>query len=80
MILKIKNIEEIKLKKCLVDELGFSNLKGNDFEPNYNYYKNNNKIIIIVEAPWNCTIVRLIDYSGEYIIIRLNGKKKEDKE
>ena len=76
----LKNIEEIKLKKCLIDELGFSNLKGNGFEPNYNYYKDNNKIIIRVEAPGNCTLEPSIDYSGEYTIIRLSGNKTEDKE
>ena len=74
----LKDIEEIKLKKCLIDELGFSNLKGNGFEPNYNYYKDNNKIIIRVEAPGNCTLVPSIDYSGEYTIIRLSGNKTED--
>ena len=32
----------------MIDELGFSNLKSNEFEPNYNCYKNeNNKKIII---------------------------------
>ena len=75
----LKNIEEIQLKKCLIDELGFSNLKGSGFEPNYNYYKDGNKIVIRVEVPGNCSLEPSLDYSGEYTIIRLKGNKKEDK-
>ena len=44
-------LEAIKLKKCLIDELGFQNLKSNDYEPSYNCYKKGNKIIIRVGAP-----------------------------
>ena len=56
------------------------NLKSNGFEPTYNYYKKDDKIIIRVEGPGNCTINPSIDYSGEYTIIRLTGNKKKDKE
>ena len=49
----LKNIDEIKLRKCLIDELG---LKRTGFEPYYNYYKENNKIVIRVEAPGNCDL------------------------
>ena len=45
-IFKLKTPLEIKLKKCLIDELGFSMLKGSGFEPNYNYFKIENKIIV----------------------------------
>ena len=38
-LIKLKNGKEIVLKKCLIDELGFSNLKPNGFEPKYNIYK-----------------------------------------
>ena len=48
-----KNIEEIKSRKCLIEELG---LKRIGFEPYYNYYKDNNKIVIRVEAPGNCDL------------------------
>ena len=34
--IKLKDAKEIVLKKCLTDELGFSNLKANGFEPTYN--------------------------------------------
>ncbi len=77
----LKNIEEIKLKKFSIDEFGFSNLKRNGFVPKYNYYyKDKNKIIIIIEAPGNCSLGYSIDISGEYTIIRLSGNKIEDKE
>ena len=77
--IKLKKPEKIILKRCLIDELGFSNLKANGFEPNYNYYKkDNNKLIVRVEAPGNCTISSSIDYNGEYTIIRLNGNKSQD--
>jgi len=79
--IKLKNEQNIQLKQCLIDELGFSNLKNSGFVPNYNYYKKgDNSIIIRVEGPGNCGITPNIDYSGEYTIIRLNGIKKKDKE
>jgi len=79
-LIKLNNPKEIILKKCLIDELGFSNLKANGFEPTYNYYKKDNTIIVRVEAPGNCKVNSEIDYAGEYTIIKLNGEKKKDKE
>ena len=78
--IKLKNEQDIKLKQCLIDELGFSNLKTSGFEPNYNYYKKGDSIIIRVEGPGNCSLHPRIEYSGEYTIIRLTGVKKKDKE
>ena len=78
--LKLKTNQEITLKKCLIDELGFSNLKGNGFDPYYNYYKKNDNLMIRVEAPGNCDIKPTIIYSGEYTVINLTGEKKKDKE
>ena len=81
-ILKLKDNKEIILKKCLTDELGFSNLKANGFEPLYNLYKKNDDLMILrVEAPGNCNLdPPNIEYSGEYNIIKLSGEKKKDKE
>ena len=42
--------------------------------------KKKKKIIVRVEAPGNSTISSKIEYSGEYTVIRLIGKKKPDKE
>ena len=74
------NNNNVALKKCLIDELGFSNLKSNGFEPTYNYYKKGDKIIIRLEAPGNTSIKSSVDALGEYKIIRLTGNKKKDKE
>ena len=74
------NNNNVALKKCLIDELGFSNLKANGFEPTYNYYKKGDKIIIRLEAPGNTSIKSNVDALGEYKIIRLTGNKKKDKE
>ena len=75
----LQNVKELTLKKCLIDELGFSNLKVNGFEPTYNYYKEDGKIIIRVEAPGNSTVKTNLVYSREYTIIRVIGTKKKDK-
>ena len=77
------NIEEgdITLKKCFIDELGFSNLKGNGFDPTYNYYRKDEKIIVKIESPGNTSIIYTpIDFEGEYTILTINGLKKKDKE
>jgi len=42
--IKLINHKNITLKNCLIDELGFSNLITNGFEPTYNYYQKDNKI------------------------------------
>ena len=79
-LIQLQNPKNIKLKKCLIDELGFSNLKPNGYEPTYNYYKKDNKIIVRVEIPGNNKIDSKIDYLGEYSVIILKGIKKKDKE
>jgi hypothetical protein len=82
-IIKLKSPKTIILKRCLIDELGFSNLRGNGFEPQFNYYyqeaENKHKIIVRVEAPGNSKISSQLEYSGEYTIIKLVGTKKPDK-
>lgn len=78
-LIKLKDEKEIILKKCLTDELGFSNLKANGFEPTYNLFKQDNKIIVRVEAPGNCKIDSDIQYAGEYNIIKLKGEKEKTK-
>ena len=79
-VIKLKAPQQITLKRCLIDELGFSNLKGNGFEPNFNYYKKGNNIIIRLEAPGNSSISSKLEYSGELTIINITGLKKKDKE
>ena len=77
-IIKLINKKEIILKKCLIDELGFSNFKANGFEPKYNIYNKGNKIIVRVEVPGNCDLNSKVEIHGEYNIIKLTGEKKKD--
>ena len=80
-LIKLKDESEVTLKKCLIDELGFSNLKANNFEPTYNIYKKNNNLIVRFEVPGNIgTISSDIELSGEYNIIKIFGSKNKDKE
>ena len=79
-LIKLNKPEKIILKKCLIDELGFSNLKSNGFEPTYNYFQKDDSILIRVEVPGNCNMKYSIENIGEYNIIKLNGTKKKDKE
>ena len=79
-LIKLEMPKDIILKKCFVDELGFSNLKSNAYEPTYNYYKKGDKIIVRVEVPGNSKIESNIEYLGECSQISLRGIKKNDKE
>ena len=79
-LIRLKKPKEIILKRCLIDELGFSNLKGSGFEPCYNYYKKDNKLIIRLEVPGNASVQCKRTSEGEYTVIKINGIKKEDKE
>ena len=80
-LIKLNEHNDFTLKKCLIDELGFSNLKANGFEPTYSLYKpkDEDKMIVKLEVPGNSTIKSKIDYVGEYTIIRLTGTKDKDK-
>ena len=77
-IIKLKNQEEIILKRCLIDEFGLWNLKRNGFEPKYNYYKRDKKVIVKIEVPGICSIESQIKKKGELTIIRINGEKEKD--
>jgi HSP20 family molecular chaperone IbpA len=79
-IIKLYQPENIILKKCYIDELGFSNFKANGLEPKYNYYKKDDQIIIRIELPGNCSIETSIDYVENYTVIKINGTKSKDKE
>jgi hypothetical protein len=68
-VIRLNKSKKVVLKKCLIDELGFSNLKTNGFEPVYNFYKKDDKIIIRIEGPGNCSINSKILFSGEYNLL-----------
>ena len=74
----MKDEKEITLKRCFIDELGFSNLKPNGFEPKYNIFSKDNKLIIRVEIPGNCDIQAERENSCDYYIIKLSGEKRKD--
>ena len=76
----LKSKRDIILKKCYIDELGFSNFRNNGFNPNYNYYKKGNKLIIKAEIPGNYSLKCEKKYSGNFTIIELKGNKCKDKE
>ena len=80
--IKLEKGNEIILKKCLIDELGFSNFKSNGFEPAYNIFKNkeNTKFIVRVEVPGNCTIKSDSEDVDQYHILKISGEKIKDKE
>ena len=76
--IKLKNNKEIILKRCYLDELGFSNLRNNGFNPQYNVYEKDGKLKIRIEAPGNIEIQYKIKYSNLYTVIELTGIKKID--
>ena len=80
--IKLKNPKKITLKCCSINELGISNLVSNGFEPTYNLYKNDNKIILKIESGGNSTILdaNLMLGQGENTCLIVTGEKKRDKE
>ena len=86
-ILKNKKIkldikeEEIQLKKCYIDELGFSFFKTGDFEPKYNYFKLDEKTLEIrLELPGNCTANVEYTIEKDETRIKVSGTKNHDKD
>ena len=75
--IKLSNKEQqIKLKRCLIDELGFSNFLATGFEPKYDYYVNEDKLVINIEMPGDFKDVKVrTDSEGAYTIININGNK-----
>ena len=77
-LIKLNNPQQIILKRCFIDELGFSNIRASGFTPNYSYYFNNitKQMIVDVEAPGNCNLDSSVSLDGEYIVINISGNKK----
>ena len=78
--IRLEKKRDIILKRYYIDELGFSDLRSNGFIPCYNYFLQDDKLILRLETPGNVNI------SVEYIIgekcniIQIKGEKKKDKE
>ena len=56
-------------------------MSNHGFNPNYNYFEKNNKLMIRIEVPGNIEFIKTeIKYSDKFTIIEIKGKKKKDKE
>ena len=77
-LIKLQSPKTLTLKKFFIDELGFQNMKAKGFEPNYSYYKTNDAIVINIEVPGKCYLESSVQYTGEYTIIKINGRKEKD--
>ena len=78
-IIKLNFEGELTLKKCYIDELGFSFFKTGNFEPKYNYFKKDeNTLEIRLEVPGlaNCKVSHNI--MGDKTVITIKGEKKKD--
>ena len=75
-IIQLKEEKDLRLKRCFIDEIGIQKLKGSDFEPHYNFFKNNDKLEIRVELPGNVkSSIKNPEFVRENTIIQINGKK-----
>ena len=78
--IRFKNKRKFSLKRYYIDELGFSNLRNNGFNPCYNYYLKDDKLIIRLEAPGNVDIKIYHKITEKFNIIEIKGEKRIDKE
>ena len=95
--IKLNNTQkEIKLKRCLIDEIGFSNFLSNGFEPKYDYYiteeedeenkensqKKINKFLNInVELPGDYKDTKIQKKKGKYYkYINIRGNKLKNED
>ena len=77
-IIKLDWPGDIRFKYSILTQFG---IKPSGFEPAFNYYKLDDKIVVRIEAPGNCELLSSnIDYLGEMTYIRILGVKKADKE
>ena len=80
ILLKDKN-QEVSLKKCFTDELGYQQFKGSGFEPPYTLFKKDNILDLRIEVPGNARpTLSKPTCIGEYTYIQVIGKKNPDKE
>ena len=85
IMLKDQN-KQIKLKKCLIDELGISNFQGNSFDAQYSYYITETNVYIYIELPGKKeksgddkeyeNVEVDLQTEGSFSIIKVTGIKK----
>ena len=76
LTIKLNPEKKILFKKCLIDEMGFSNFYGSGFEPKYWVYKDKEKLDITFESSGK---VKQIEPNYEYendLIITITGNKE----
>ena len=76
LTIKLNPEKKILFKKCLIDEMGFSNFYGSGFEPKYWVYKDKDKLDITFESSGK---VKQIEPNYEYkndLIITISGNKE----
>ena len=79
-LIKLDNPNELTLKNCYTDELGFSLFKTGKFEPKYNYFKSDdNTLEIRLEVPGNIKIDVNHQVQGDKTIITVSGNKLKEK-
>ena len=80
-IIQLKEEKDLRLKRCFIDEIGIQKFKGSGFEPQYNFFKNNDKLEIRAELPGNVKpSIKNPEFVRENTIIQINGKKNPDKD
>ena len=79
-LIKLNFDKKLTLKRCLIDELGFSLFKTGNVELKYNYFKPDEKTLEIrVEVPGNVKLNVDHKVMGDNTIISITGKKIKDK-
>ena len=79
-IIKLEYEKELTLKKCFIDELGFSFFKTGNFEPKYNYFlADETTLEVRLEAPGLSTCKVSHNIVGDETIITIKGVKSKDK-
>ena len=81
-IIKLEyNNKELELKRCYMDEIGFSLFKSREVELKYNYFKpDENTLEIRTEIPGKANVEVSHKIVGDDTIITLTGNKYKDKE
>ena len=84
LIIKNEELNNLKLKKCLIDELGMNSFTETKFKPKYRYYKTKDgktfviQIIMCGKATGFRPGKPKIAESGEYYVFPIQGTKVID--
>ena len=77
--IKLKNINQITLKKYLVDELDF-NIQKDGYLPKFSYVVKDNKLVIKIELPGGGKIKPSLEITKGDYIFKFEGEKNGDLE